>query len=259
MNLRPLLLAFGCLGLGFVLAGGVSVSLSAAATGSGLSNNEQPIALAERKVQQPRVSSWAAAATAARGFTVSVSARGPEAAQLGSGVVYDPRGRLVTSAHVVAAAPHLEVALPDGAVVAARLLASSTQQDLAILELPPGSYQAAAFGDPWQIRPGDELLALGFPAGFPFGAEPTTTRGIASKSLAALSGHYLQTDAPINPGMSGGPLVDRDGAVLGIIESRYDMLEGRRIQSIGFAVPSDLVSETIRELEREERDGRPAP
>ena len=172
----------------------------------------------------------------------------------GTGVIYDPHGRVLTNAHVVEGAGTVEVALFGGQVLTARVLGRSPGPDLAVLELPAGAYRAAAFGDPWALRAGDELLVLGHPVGFPFASEPSAARGILSKSLRAMDGRYLQTDAPINPGVSGGPVLNSRGEVVGIVEFRYDMLEGRRIQGIGFAIPADQALATAAALEREEDD-----
>lgn len=189
---------------------------------------------------------WADAAARARDYTVAVAVRTGEGTQVGTGVVVDGQGRTITSRHLVAGSATAEVALPDGRIVAGRVAARSEEHDLAVLQLPAGPYTAAVFGAAAALRVGDEVLAAGFPPGFSFEAGPTVTRGIVSKP----AGRYLQTDAPINPGMSGGPIVDRDGRVVGIIESRYDVLEGRRIQGIGFAIPSETVRLALDTLNR---------
>src|SRR5437764_15380800 len=137
-------------------------------------------------------------------------------AVVGSGVVIERDGQVLTNAHVVDGAASLTVTLDSGRKAPARLLGLDTLLDLALIRFEAGAPLAVALlGDSSQLRVGDEVAAIGNPIGL----EQTMTRGIVSglnRLLPGLSEQALiQTDAPINPGNSGGPLVDRCGSVIG--------------------------------------------
>src|SRR6266513_5355215 len=165
-------------------------------------------------------------------------------AVVGSGVVIERDGQVLTNAHVVDGAASLTVTLDSGQKAPARILGLDTLLDLALIRFETGAPLAVArLGDSSQLRVGDEVAAIGNPIGL----EQTMTRGIVSglnRLLPGLSEQALiQTDAPINPGNSGGPLVDRCGAVVGI-----NTFISEEAQSIGFAVPVNAVKGVLKDL-----------
>lgn len=165
--------------------------------------------------------------------------QGREIVGMGSGVIIDPRGVILTNNHVVDGSEQVTVRLSDGRVLKASEVKSDPKSDLAIVRIDGGGeLSAAQFGDSDRMEVGDWVLALGQP----FGLESTVTAGIISAKHRDIGigarEHYFQTDAAINPGNSGGPLVNLAGEVIAIntaISSRSGGNEG-----VGFAVPSNL-------------------
>jgi serine protease Do len=157
---------------------------------------------------------------------------------IGSGVVIDPTGLILTNNHVVEGGGLVTVRLSDGREFQATQVKTDPKTDLAIVKIDATGLDAAQLGDSDQIEVGDWVLALGQP----FGLEGTVTAGIISAKHRGIGitdrENFLQTDAAINPGNSGGPLVDLDGRVVGIntaISSRSGGNDG-----VGFAVPINL-------------------
>ncbi len=158
---------------------------------------------------------------------------------LGSGVIFDASGLILTNHHVVAGGGDVTVRLADGREFKAAQVWSDPQTDIAVVKIDGASDLAAArLGDSDLVAVGDWVLALGQP----FGLESTVTSGIISAKGRGIGitprENFLQTDAAINPGNSGGPLVNLDGEVIGVntaISSRSGGNEG-----IGFAVPINL-------------------
>jgi serine protease Do/serine protease DegQ len=176
----------------------------------------------------------------------------------GSGVVVDAkRGHVITNDHVVAFADEIAVTLADGRTVAAELVGSDAQVDLAVLRLDPealarsreldASLAAVTFGDSAALRVGDFVVAVGNP----FGIGQTVTSGIVSaigRSGLGIEGYedFIQTDASINPGNSGGALVDLAGRLVGINTAIFAPSGGN--VGIGFAIPSNMVRAIVDEL-----------
>lgn len=163
---------------------------------------------------------------------------------LGSGVIVDPAGRIVTSAHVVRGASQIIVALADRREYPARIVHTDPRLDLALLEIDPGGARlpALVLGDSDQADVGDLVLAIGNP----FGIGQTVTQGIVSAVARSGVGvsdsrYFIQTDAAINQGNSGGALVDMAGRLIGI--NTQILTAGRDGGSIGigFAIPSNMV------------------
>lgn len=160
---------------------------------------------------------------------------------LGSGVVIESRGIVVTNNHVVENADDIRVALADGREFESRILLKDERFDLAILALEgDGPFPAIEFGNTDTIEVGDIVLAIGNP----FGVGQTVTSGIVSavaRNRVGVSdfGFFIQTDAAINPGNSGGALIDMNGRLIGINTAIFSRSGGSN--GIGFAIPANLV------------------
>ncbi len=173
---------------------------------------------------------------------------GSPALSSGSGVIVTPDGYALTNSHVVHSAAGLEATLADGRTVLADLIGEDPATDLALLRLgTPGNVPHSPLGDSNALRPGDFVIAVGSP----FGLARTVTCGIVSalgRSLrSAVGGRVIegviQTDAPLNPGNSGGPLLDAAGQVVGINTAII-----LRAQGLCFAVPSNTAAFVIEEV-----------
>lgn len=168
---------------------------------------------------------------------------GPEiqAKAQGSGVIVDPSGYILTNAHVLgqAAEGGVTVQLSDGRTIQqVTIVGVDPATDLAVLKIAAGNLSAAKWGDSAALQVGDRVLAVGSP----YGLRETVTAGIISAKNRTLSiehvryQDFLQTDAAVNPGNSGGPLVNMNAEVVGINTAIF----GHAYQGISFAIPSDL-------------------
>jgi serine protease Do len=177
---------------------------------------------------------------------------------LGSGVIVDASGLVVTNEHVVHDADSLTVTLTDGRQFRAQLLGSSATYDLAVLRIAADRLPVAPLGDSDGLLVGEWAIAIGNPFGFLLSdAQPSVTAGVVSatrrdiKSGVTESGVYknmIQTDAAINPGNSGGPLVNVDGEVIGI--NTFIFTQGGGSLGIGFAIPINLVRRVLGEIQK---------
>jgi serine protease Do len=166
---------------------------------------------------------------------------------LGSGVIVDSSGIVLTNAHVVERATDIEVGTADGKKHKAKLAGVDRKTDLAVLKLQgSGPYPAANLGDSDSVKVGDWVLAIGSP----FGLQKTVTAGIISAKGRSIGqgpfDDFLQTDAAINPGNSGGPLVNMSGEVIGINSAILSRTGGN--VGIGFSIPVNLAKRIYTEL-----------
>ena len=174
---------------------------------------------------------------------------------VGSGFFIDAEGHIVTSDHVVADATEVTVTLHDGTRHEARVVGRDARTDLAVLEIEGmGARSWLAFGDDGDARVGDWVVAIGNP----FGLGGTVTAGILSARgrdiRTAGYGDFLQVDAPINRGSSGGPLFDARGRVIGVNAAIYAPSGGN--VGIGFAVPSSIAAPVVADLVNEGKVSR---
>jgi serine protease Do len=160
---------------------------------------------------------------------------------VGSGVIYSEDGYIITNSHVAGGAIELKVILADGSEYNAELVNASTQTDIAVLKIDASDLQPATFASIENQDVGDFVMAVGSP----FGIEQTITTGIISgknRNLTIASDQYpivdlIQTDAAVNPGNSGGPLINIYGDVIGINTLIFS--PSGASAGVGFAIPSD--------------------
>ncbi len=176
---------------------------------------------------------------------------------LGSGFIFDrDKGYLLTNNHVVADADVIRLKLANGEQHRGKVIGRDARTDLAVVKIE-GKFDAASLGeltlgDSDAVQPGHFALALGAP----FGLEASASQGIVSaKGRGSLDiaelGDFIQTDAAINPGMSGGPLLDAEGKVIGVNTAIFTPNGGSRgggFAGIGFAVPANIVRQVAKEL-----------
>jgi serine peptidase DegS len=169
-----------------------------------------------------------------------------------SAVMIDPEGYLVTNWHVVVEAAEIQVQLGDGGFVAAEVVGLDAETDLALLKIETRSAPAIGLGSSSQLRIGDVVLAIGNP----YGLTKSVTQGIVSATgRAALElatfEDFIQTDAAINAGNSGGALVNTNGELVGI--NTAVLTQDIATEGIGFAIPVDLVRGVVEELKKHGR------
>jgi serine protease Do len=181
----------------------------------------------------------------------------------GSGVILDPDGYIVTNAHVVSGAIRVQVEIPvsradpapvarrsvlrpHGRVVGAQVVSIDAETDLAVLKVDVKGLPALSLGDSDGLKAGQLVMAFGSPLGL----ESSVSMGVVSAVARQLEPEdpmiYIQTDAPINPGSSGGPLVDTEGRVVGINTLIYSQSGGN--EGIGFAAPSNIVRNVFEQI-----------
>jgi serine protease Do len=150
----------------------------------------------------------------------STTSQAPRQSALGSGVIVSTDGYILTNAHVVSNASKVTVKLTDRREFEAKVIGSDERSDVAVIKIAAKSLPTVRIGDPARLRAGEWVVAIGSPFGF----ENSVTAGIVSGIARDLPGGnssnyvpFIQTDVAVNPGNSGGPLLNRDGEVVGIV------------------------------------------
>jgi serine peptidase DegS len=171
---------------------------------------------------------------------------------LGSAVVIDSEGYLVTNYHVVAGASEIRLQLADGRIANPTVVGVDSETDLALLKVDVGPLPAIPLGRSDQLRIGDVVLAIGNP----YGLSKTVTQGIVSATGRGLLGlltfeNFIQTDAAINEGNSGGALINSKGELVGI--NTAVLAQDAGTEGIGFAIPVDLVRGVVNEIKKHGR------
>ena len=166
---------------------------------------------------------------------------------LGSGVIVDKGGHIITNQHVVDSATEIRVQLADGRIATPQVVGSDPATDLALLQVNLPDLPAMPLGRSDSLRPGDVVLAIGNP----FGLGQTVTQGIVSATgrgnpQLARFADFIQTDAAINFGNSGGALIDVDGELIGI--NTAVLAQNLGTEGIGFAIPVNLVRGVMEEI-----------
>ena len=209
---------------------------------------------------------WEAVSAAVSNAVVSIAVATDKGEALGSGVIFDKEGHIITNNHVVAGASKIQVTLADGRVYDAETTGTDPATDLAVIQLKdaPDNLTVAQLGDSDKLATGQDVMAIGNPLGL----SSTVTTGIISaldrpvvnsqsedgSSGSAVYTNAIQIDAAINPGNSGGPLFDEKGRVIGITSSIATMSRsgggegGSGSIGIGFAIPVKLADKVAKQL-----------
>ncbi len=167
---------------------------------------------------------------------------------VGSGVIFDSNGYIVTNNHVVAGAQEISVSLADGRTMTGKVLGADQATDLAVVKIDATGLPAVTFGDSDSLLVGEPAIAIGNPLGLEF--RGTVTVGVISAlnrtiELGDRKFKLIQTDAAINPGNSGGALVNADGQVVGINSAK---VAADGVEGIGFAIPINSTRPILQSL-----------
>ena len=185
---------------------------------------------------------------------VQIRASGPSGGGVGSGLVLDRSGHILTNYHVVQGARDLIVELPDGTTATAELLGADEGNDLAVIraDLPGSSLVPAILGDSDAVRVGEPVFAIGNPFQLEFTVTSGIIRGVDRETQARPNGRsirvVLQTDAAVNPGNSGGPLFNAQSEVIGINTAVENPVGQNFFVGVGYAVPSNTALRFIPDM-----------
>src|SRR3989338_969273 len=175
---------------------------------------------------------------------VAISTLAGESKNYGSGAIVNKDGYILTNAHVVTNGTNISVTLPDKRIFSAKIIGVDAATDVAVIKINGKNLPIAELGDSEKIKVGEKIVAIGNPFGF----DSSITTGIISAKNRnrgpTIYKDFIQIDAPINFGNSGGPLVNLDGEVIGI----NTFVVGSNIGSLGFAVPINLAKKVMEEL-----------
>ena len=243
---RPLLIVAGVL-----IAAGLYYGLGAEAPAQRqITQRDIDLAVLRTLETKPMPSPSAKAYEVIRPSVVRVRGLGPNASEdedtergVGTGVIIVDKGTILTNLHVVQGAEHVSVTFADGTESPATVIGVRPEHDLAVLQpqTVPDDLVPATMRSTGDLRPGDEVVAVGFP----FGIGPSASAGVISglrRDFRSPEGkrvltNLIQFDAAANPGSSGGPLVTNQGEVIGIVTAILNPTEHRVFVGIGFAVP----------------------
>ncbi|MDD5390977.1 MAG: Do family serine endopeptidase [Gallionellaceae bacterium] len=178
---------------------------------------------------------------------INANNRPQRVSNLGSGVIVSADGYILTNHHVIEAADEIQVALPDGKTLPAKVVGTDPETDVAVLKVQHTQLPAITFAKLDNLRVGDVVLAIGNP----FGVGQTVTMGIVSALGRSHLGintfeNYIQTDAAINPGNSGGALIDAAGNLVGVNTAIFSRSGGSL--GIGFAIPVSIVRQVMDQI-----------
>jgi len=176
---------------------------------------------------------------------------------LGSGFIISADGYVLTNEHVIHEGDSIVITLPDGRSYKAEMVGASERLDIALLKVKASGLPAVKFGNSDNLAPGEWAIAIGNPVGYLLeDLEPTVTVGVISATGRTIRGeeggrvyrNMIQTDAAVNPGNSGGPLVNADGEVIGMNTFIFSKSGGS--EGLGFAIPSNTLVKCVEELKR---------
>ena len=177
-----------------------------------------------------------------------------ESSATGSGFIVDEEGTVVTAAHVVDEASSVKVILQDGTVRSAEVLGVDDATDIAVIRFDPEGLELEPLelGDSSALKVGASVAAIGAPFEYAWSFSTGIVSGL-DRTIEAPNGftvsHAIQTDAAVNPGNSGGPLLDADGDVIGVVDQIATDGSADQSSGVGFAVPSNLVASELEQLE----------
>jgi S1-C subfamily serine protease len=177
-----------------------------------------------------------------------------ESSATGSGFIVDEEGTVVTAAHVVDEASSVKVILQDGTVRSAEVLGVDDATDIAVIRFDPegAELQTLELGDSSSLKVGASVAAIGAPFEYAWSFSTGIVSGL-DRTIQAPNGftvsHAIQTDTAVNPGNSGGPLLDAEGDVIGVVDQIATDGSADQSSGVGFAVPSNLVASELEQLE----------
>ena len=238
-------LAGGALGAEVVISRLPATSIPSAASSTTLSSAASAVAATPLSA----AALYQKAAPGVVTITTELARRGRTGEGIGSGIVLDTTGNILTNAHVIAGASQVQVTFSDGKTASATVAGSSASADLAVVHVSvsASSLHPLVLGDSNMVRVGDAAYAIGAPFGLPESMTAGIVSGLnRSNKSTGLTG-LIQTDAPINPGNSGGALLNSQGQVIGINDSIESPVAGN--VGVGFAIPINAAKQLLSTLE----------
>jgi S1-C subfamily serine protease len=253
--LRTGMLAVMSLLMALIFGVGLFAGWQFSRTGSVASNSSASTAIAQTAVTTSATQTAQEAVIAkVEPAVVQINVTTANASAIGSGVIIDTRGYIVTNNHVIAGAQSIEVVLSDGTHLTAQVVGTDAADDLAVLKISTQKkLTAISLGDSSKLQVGQDVLAIGNPLGI----TESVTKGIISALNRTVSegqggatiSNAIQTDAAINPGNSGGALVDLQGNLIGIPTlGAIDTEFNTPANGVGFAIPSNVIANVAQQI-----------